>query len=651
LNFFKNLFKRKSHVKTDRGTAQVVDFEAQAESKIEPEVTSADKEDLIKVYDEFGREVFISRDQWVDGVLLGKIKDSWEIPQELYNTILMAVNDGFHEHVVDAAKQLFEIDSNKERGACMCAIVLMKNKLLVDAEAILKRALKLVPDSGVLMTNLAKVYADQKLHEQSEAILLRGLELDPNQDNGLSWYLAIANERGGKEAYHNALLKVAEYSGSWRPQLWLARTCLEAGDKDQALNYYDLCLSVNTQPSDDLLRQISGDLGINGHIAEIVAIVSPVYNIEQHGYQVGNNLIKAFIELERYQEAKALVESLFALNRLDWKDGLSYWDNELDLKIKNYGPVEVKDTPVIKTNVLSPPCWLYGNDKRDDLFDDKPETAYRVVTISASCTRHDKSNDQLEKDMPRVTRTDMEGSLCRGFPLSLCDSLNLNSTCSATMLVPSIEGGGLVFITKEHSADDALYLSEKFPCDLIILPHLITGDEYWVMRLKLYKSGESETVAILSTTFTPDNPEMKLAELSLKLKQYIQFHNDVQPQASSTQLEQLAVDRYGHYIDANSSCLSLLIAANDEHGADTLYGERNIFDKLLGLAVDEKGSHVFKLMFIWALVKNKGYGSEIYKEYDKKVKHFMERVECPDEIRAVLEGEVGKLGLVYQPCN
>ena len=642
MNFFKKLFKRKIHVKSDRGTAQVAGPEAHAESKIEAKDSQAKKEDLIKAYDKFGREIFISRDQWVDGVLLGKIKESWESPQELYSAILMAVNDGFHVHVIDAAKQLFEIDSNKERGACMCAIVLMKNKLLSDAETILKKALELIPDSGVLMTNLAKVYADQELHEQAEGALLKGLEFDPNQENGLSWYLAIAKERGGKEAYHNALLKVAKYSGAWRPQLWLARECLEAVDKDGALNYYDQCLTVNQQPSSDLLWQVSGDLGLNGHIAEIISIVSPVYNIEQHGYQVGNNLIKAFIELERYQEAKALVESLFALNRPDWKDGLSYWDNELDLKIKNYGPIDPQEVPVVTTLVVSPPCWLYGNDKRDEIFKEKPESAFKILTISASCTRKAKSGEESEQVMT-ITKADVEGSLCRGFPLAICDSLNLNSTCSATMLVPSIKDGGLVFLTNEHSGVDALRLSEKFPCDLVMLPHLIAIDEQWVMQLKLYKPGEAETTAILATTFDPNKPELKLAELSLKLKQYLQSHYSIEPQASSTQLEHLAVDLYAHYIATSDTCLSVLHAANSDNGGDTLYGERHIFDKLLGLAVDERGSHVFKLMFIWALVKNKGYGSEIYKEYEKKVEHFMERVECSADIRAVLVGEIGKL--------
>lgn len=642
MNFLKKLFKKyeqakpelKSNLESELNSKGTESAEIYAESK------QTEQEDKIKAYDKFGREIYISRDQWVDSILTGNLQDNWEKPQELYNAILMAVNDGFHEHVVDAAKQLYKIDGNKERGACICAIVLMKNNLLNDAEMVLINALEYIPDSGVLMTNLAKVYADQSQQEKSENTLLQGLTFDPNQDNGLSWYLAIAKERGGLEEYHEALVKIAQYKGAWRPQLWLARECLEAGNKKQALSYYDQCLSVNLEPSDDLLQQVSGDLGRNGHIAEIISKVSPVYSIEQHGYLVGNNLIKAYVELERYQEAKFLVDSLFALNRPDWKKGLSFWDNEIDKKIKHYGIVEDNTSPVIKNNLVTPPCWLYGNKKIDELAPEKPDTAYRVVTISASCTRPTVSIDENEI---KVTRTDMEGSICRGFPLSLCDSLNLNSTCSALMFVPCVENGGLVFIPNEHSAQDAHYIAKQLPCDLIILPHLIAEGEYWVMRLKLFKPEEAEPVAILSTTFPVNNPGLKLSELSLKLNQYIEFHHDVQSKASPTQLERLAVERYAHFVDANSSCISLLIAANEDNGKDTLYGERNIFDKLLGLAVDEKGSHVFKLMFIWALVKNKAYGSDIYKEYDKMVEHFMERIECSDEIKLALEGEIAKL--------
>ena len=639
MNFLKKLFKKPTRVNpvTEPNPEADISKKEMKTAEIYTESQLSGKEDKIKAYDKFGREIYISREQWVNGILKGNLEKHWEEPQELYNIILMAVNDGFHEHVVDAGKQLYKIDTDKERGACMCAIVLMKNKLLTDAESILSNALEFIPNSGVLMTNLAKVYKDQGLHEKSEQVLLRGLTFDPNQDNGLGWYLAIARERGGKEAYHNALLSIAEYEGSWRPQLWLARECLEAGNKEKALKYYAQCFTNTSTPESDLLMQISGDLGNNGHIADIIALVLPIYDIEYHGYKVGNNLIKAYVELERYKEAKALVESLFALNRPDWKKGLSYWDNEIDQKIKHYGPVEDSAKPVIKNNLVSPPCWLYGNKHIDDLAAKKPENAYRVITISASCTRPSDGNAM------KVTRTDMEGSICRGFPLAICDSLNLNSTCTASMIVPSIENGGMLFMTHEHSVEDATNIANQVPCDLIILPHLIAEGEYWVMRLKLFKPGGVEPVGILSTTFPTNNPSVKLSDLALKLSQYIQFHNDVEAQASSTQLEHLVVDRYAHYIDANSSCLSLLLAANDEHGGDTLYGERNIFDKLLDLAVDERGSHVFKLMFVWALVKNKAYGSEIYKEYEERVEHFMERVECSDDIKETLEGEFAKL--------
>ena len=644
MKFLKTLFKkRKAAPVVDKAETLATSPANKTETvAVYSEDHAAKDKNLIKAYDKLGREIFITRDQWVDGILLGSIKDNWDKPQELYSTVLMAVEDGFYEYVVDAAKHLFEIDPNIERGACMCAIVLMKNELLDDAEVVLKQALTQLPDSGILMTNLAKVYADKDLNEFAEETLLKGLGLDPNQDNGLSWYLAISRERGGHKAYHAALLEVAEFSGAWRPQLWLARECLETGDKESALKYYAHCLDIVSQPSSDLLMQISGDLGRNGHIAEIIYLVLPVYVVKQHGFDVANNLIKAFIELERYQEAKRLVDSLFALNRPDWKKGLSFWHDEIDQKIKSYGPIDPQDAPVISTLMISPPCWLYGNKKKDELLNEKPNAAFKLLTISASCTRKAESGSEAGEVM-KITKADREGSLCRGFPLAICDSLNLNSTCSATLFVPSVKNGGLVFLTTEHSGDDALDLSKQFSCDLIMLPHLIATDDHWVMKLKLFKPGQAEAVAVLSTTFEPDHPEQKLADLSLKLKQYLEFHYKIEPQSSITQLEQLPVNLYGHYIANNDTCLSILHAANSDNGGDTLYGERHIFDRLLDIAVDEQGSHVFKLMFIWALMKNREYGSDIYSEYQEKVDYFMQTIKCSDEVRAVLEEMQGNL--------
>lgn len=86
----------------------------------------------------------------------------------------------------------------------------------------------------------------------------------------------------------------------------------------------------NASPaSADLLQQISGDLGNNGHLDRIIELCAPLYDVSQHGMAVGNNLIKAYIELGEFPKARAIIEQLRSQDRGDWSDDLTYWENEL----------------------------------------------------------------------------------------------------------------------------------------------------------------------------------------------------------------------------------------------------------------------------------------------------------------------------------
>lgn len=65
---------------------------------------------MIRVFDGYGRELFITKQAWRDGVLLENLKKAWDKPDELYNMIVSALNDGFRSDVVDAARHLYKID-------------------------------------------------------------------------------------------------------------------------------------------------------------------------------------------------------------------------------------------------------------------------------------------------------------------------------------------------------------------------------------------------------------------------------------------------------------------------------------------------------------------------------------------------------------
>lgn len=43
--------------------------------------------------------------------------------------------------------------------------------------------------------------------------------------------------------------------------------------------------------------EISGDLGKQGQLQKLLDLVEPHYDVQMHGLSVGNNLIKAHVEL------------------------------------------------------------------------------------------------------------------------------------------------------------------------------------------------------------------------------------------------------------------------------------------------------------------------------------------------------------------
>jgi tetratricopeptide (TPR) repeat protein len=287
------------------------------------------KSDLIKLYDSTGREIFIPREEYKQKVLPKKFQDVQNDANQLYSTIVISLQDGFFTECISPAKHLLQIDPDRERATVVLAIAQMRSGELDDAHNLLTSYLHDVGASGIVLTNLAKVYADQGDSTKAEETLWSAIKTDPNQDNALDWWMAIHYERGGVEARSAAIQRVADLPGSWRAQLWLAREALETGKKDEALLMYRSVLSL-AQEHGDVLMMISGDLGKKGFAGEALSIVAPVYNAEKHGPMTGLNLVQACIELKHMRQGEEILAAVEGLNRLDLKAYLERLHQQLD---------------------------------------------------------------------------------------------------------------------------------------------------------------------------------------------------------------------------------------------------------------------------------------------------------------------------------
>ena len=160
----------------------------------------------------------------------------------------------------------------------------------------------------------------------------------------------------------------AAAGGGVLPQLVTARERLEAKDLAGALILYEQVLAVAGDRA-DVLVTISADLGINGHVREIVDLVAPRYDAERHGPATGLNLLQAYLVLRQADAAQHVLDILFALQRPELEERLHGFSNAIaELINADLPPMETSpgapDAPAAPPQVncvsISKPMWFYG---------------------------------------------------------------------------------------------------------------------------------------------------------------------------------------------------------------------------------------------------------------------------------------------------
>ncbi len=608
--------------------------ERTAGSKIASLQEMRDDPNLVQVYDEYGREVFITRNEWQKNVLPGALQQHWDEPEVLYGIVVGAVNEGFAANVLEAAHQLKQTHPDALTGATILAVTQLRCGLLDDAEAVLKRALDELGRQGVLLTNLAKVAGERGDASKERQLLWEALEADPNQDNAVQWWAAIHRERDGERGYEEALRKVAALGGSWYPQLWLARAALEKGEAAAALEHYRTALATGNEITAQALMQISGDLGKAGMLEEILSLVGPAYRAEQHGLQVGNNLIKANLALGRVDTAKRLVDELRAFQRPDWAETLNFWDDELDKASGRYGADTSAEPPTLRLLTVDRPIWSLQLEGAEALLPAAHEGATRVAVLMASCARPER--------VPTHQRPELDGIVSRGVPLLLAESLFFQPGVTASTLVPVLaKNGSFVLMGKPWDTSSIRNVISNEQYDLALSAHLDTASNPWRFTFTLHdlKDTSHEPMSF-STSFDAAQTAGATRALVSEVLGVVARQLGLPPPGEPV---------FGRadpwrYLSALHHSLAFSIAANENTGGRNLFGERNMLNELLDLALEEPLEPKALLLFIGALAKNKAYGSAIYQEYRPKAERLLSERQLEGKAADIARRALGSLG-------
>jgi tetratricopeptide (TPR) repeat protein len=591
---------------------------------------------MIKVFDAYGREMFITKEAWRTQVLPGTLKSNWNNAEQLAGVVIGSMNDGFFADVLAAAEQLCRIDPIPARGACAYGIVLMKINRLDEAEKVFQSYIQKHGEDGSILTNLAKVYSARNDHQKAEQILWHGLEVDPNQDNGFGWYAAIHRERGGEAAALDAMRRVAALPGSWRAQLWLARQALQARKLEEALQMYQECLARAAKPVPaDLLMQMSGDLGNSGHLPQILQLVEPHFDAKTHGLLVGNNLIKAHLDLGQIDAARRILDQLYALNRMDWKQNLSYWDTELAKARVASAPVDQKTPMQMAMLTIEGPVWLKPTSPAAELFPARTADALAVAFLGCS-TEVATNSKRIERQM-----ADASGRMSRALPLFLAEQVEFGSQTRVQTLVPWIAnaGGGFVLSGAPWKDEDAANYARQgeIKNDYAVTIHLKPNAEPWTAELRLIRTIDAKCLGTLSGTFPSAKPEDGIPVLAQQLLTLLREQAEVEPVSNPPLYQVPVAPHFAYYLLRLEQLLAVRCGGMDGARVDFLSGEREIIDGNIQQCLNLPQNVPARLLLAQTMMAMKRARPDILPEFKDKLALLQKEKPLPEPAQGVVQ--------------
>jgi Flp pilus assembly protein TadD len=566
--------------------------------------------ELITVYDVHGREMRIPRAEWLEKVLKPQLRAKWDEPDALYQLIITALNDGFACHLDEPSAQLLAIDPNIERGHVLRAIVLLKLDRLDDAEQALRAATAKVGETGTLLTNLAKVQDARGDTARADATLWKAMTLDPNQDNGLGWWVARECERGGEAAYVAALEKVAALPGSWRATLWLGRQQLKSGDAAGAIARFRTVLAQAAYDQETLLT-ISGDLGNAGHVAELVELVAPHYDPAIHAPQAGLNLLQANLRLDRLDEGEALLDRLYALKMPPFKQYLDGMAKQLQDRRNEATPVRPGEESALEIGQIpfELPIWMYGLRDPEWLFEHKPADARKVLFLMLGKVVH--GSRQAEEQ-----REDDVGRLSRAIPLYLAESAYEWTALHAQSLVTVVIGGGPVVFGAQDEASEcetARKLAEL--AELVIQGSIENAGERWKVTLSLRETSTGRAIAHEALETGKNGLEAGVLDLEARLLGHL---GGAQAKPHDRLYARPSLEQMQPYLNALAQSLMLGLVANQVMPKGAMWGERNMLEWPLSMALRWPGLEAAKAMYLSGVSHAARYQSDVLAEFEER---------------------------------
>lgn len=560
---------------------------------------------LVSFVDAYGRSFQVPLEQWRRDILKPNLDSKWNDPEGLYSLIISALKDELASDVDEASIRLMDIDPVVERGFVARAIVQLRLGHTREAGETLRRAIAEIGETGVLLTNQAKVISAEGSHALAMATLERSLELDPNQDNGLSWRVAELTETSGTGAAQAYLRTLAERPDAWRPHLLLGQQAIKAGQQEEGLAWFDEALARAPHGSDVMLA-VTGELGRKGLLNDLVQRVAPLYEERRDDIRVGYNLLQAYVELGGASAGQDLLERLFSLGQPAFTQHLQHYAKIFE-EMAMQAPKVLDHEPEISMMQLKLPSWLLGMQGMEWAAPPRGKSRPRIALLPLAAPDESSVSDV------RSGREDERGRLSRALPLFLLEQLVYCSDLEVTLNLPVADGHGLVLFGRAVGEDELEAMSQDF--DWVVEGDVIHADEGFEVVCRLRRLSDRSTLKRVMGRFKEQEIGNALMVMSGEILAAISTAASVsiEPRVPVYTLPARCVNEY---VSALGQYLALTLASLAKT-RESLYGERNIYGWLQSLAVSIPDNEPAQFMYFTALAKGRRMNSPIVDEFER----------------------------------
>ncbi len=242
---------------------------------------------------------------------------------------------------------------------------------------------------------------------------------------------------------------------------------------------------------------------------------------------------------------------------------------------------------------------------------------------------------------PEHQLSNTQGRMSRALPLFLAEQVYFASDARVQTLIPWIEGetGSFVLAGVPWADGDAANYARQgqIKSDYVVVTHLKTQTEPWIVELRLIRALDEKRLANLSVSIPPASLEQAIPELARRLLALLSEHAEVDAEKPPLFYQVPQGTNFPIYLVRLEQLLAVRCAAMEGPTRGTLSGERDIIAGNVHLCLACPDNVTTRILLAQTAATMKKFHPAILGEFRDKLELLQKEKPLPEPAQSVVQ--------------